>query len=63
MKVYTTREAATALGVSMRRVQQACKHYGLGRWFGRQLVLTDSDIAVIRDRLGRVGRPAQSHNE
>jgi hypothetical protein len=55
MSPYTTREAAATLGVSVRRVQQAAKHYDLGRWFGRQRMLTDSDLAVIRSRLGMAG--------
>jgi len=61
--IYTTKEAATALGVSTRRVQQACKRDGLGRKHGRDLLLTDADMEYIRSRMGRVGRPGINQSD
>ena len=63
MNIYTTTEAATALGVSRRRVQQACSRDGIGRKHGRDLLLTDADVEYIRSRVGMVGRPGINQSD
>ena len=56
---YTTQEAARELGLSRRRVQQAAHALRLGRRErpGHPLMLSGADLAVIRDRIGKRGRP------
>jgi hypothetical protein len=58
MTIYTTSEAAAALGVSPRRVRQAVQRDGLGEKRGRDWLLTEDDIAYLRSRLGKRGRPS-----
>jgi len=57
--IMTTQEVADALGISRRRVQQAAQTYSLGRRErpGHPLMLSAADLAVIRDRIGKRGRP------
>ena len=63
MRIYTTKEAAAALGVSTRRVQQACSRDGIGRKHGRDLLLTDADIEYMRSRRGKVGKPGINQSD
>jgi transposase len=56
---YTTREAAAMLGISRRRVQQAAQYYDLGHRErpGHPRMLSEADLAVIKERIGKRGRP------
>lgn len=55
-------EAATEIGASKRTVTRLCKQHGVGRFVGRQLVLSDDDIARLRGLFaGRAGNPEMQH--
>lgn len=56
---YTTGQVAKMLNRSRRRIQQACERWELGVWIGNWRALTDDDVAVIAERLGKVGRPRE----
>lgn len=57
---YTTGQVARMLNRSRRRIQKACEDYELGIWIGSMRALTDEDVAVIAERLGKVGRPKET---
>jgi len=52
----TTAQIAERLGLSKRRIQQAAAALGMEK-FGRDYAFTDEDIAQIRKRIGKRGRP------
>jgi len=56
---YTTKDAAIKLGMSYAAIYKYVERYGLGTkvGFGRDLFLTDDDLAFIKTRKGQVGRP------
>ena len=57
--MYTTKDAAIKLGMSYAAIYKYVKRYGIGTkvGFGRDLFLTDDDLAFIKTRKGQVGRP------
>jgi hypothetical protein len=56
--LYTTTQAAAILGLSPHSVKSYCLRYpDVGHKVGRDWLLTDGDIAFIRSRLGKRGRP------
>ena len=60
MKGYTTREAAAALGLSRRTVQNWCSKLG-HRPIGRDYVLTEDELEAIRAvKRDAPGRPPKN---
>lgn len=54
-RLYTTAEAAQALGISHSRVQGVAKAMGLGRIVGRVRILSAVDIEAMRRRNTKPG--------
>lgn len=54
--MYTTKEAAAVAGLSTQRVRQAIEAFNLGSKVGRDWILTESDIRVLKSRKGKRGR-------
>ena len=54
-RFYTTQQAASRLGISVRAVQALLARRQLGRKLSRDWRLTEADITALMDR--RVGRP------
>lgn len=50
MKLYSTRDAAKELGISVQRVKQLRDAYKVGQVIGRTLIFTEDDLAVLRNR-------------
>ena len=57
--MYTTKDAAIKLGMSYAAIYKYVERYSIGTkvGFGRDLFLTDDDLAFIKTRKGQVGRP------
>jgi predicted ArsR family transcriptional regulator len=53
----TTTEAARELGLSVEAIRKYLQRYELGEKVGRDWFLDDDDLAFIRERRGRRGRP------
>ena len=53
MDYRNTKQAATILGISERRVTALCKQGRLGRWIGRGWQMTDAELA----RFAGIPRP------
>ena len=60
--MYTTKDAAIKLGMSYAAIYKYVERYGIGTkvGFGRDLFLTDDDLAFIKTRKGQVGRPSRA---
>ena len=59
-KLLTTREAATLLNVSVRRITQFCKSGRLrGQKVGRDWLLTQADVSRFRRIPRPIGRPGK----
>ena len=60
--MYTTKEAAIKLGMSYAAIYKYVERYSIGTkvGFGRDLFLTDDDLAFIKTRKGQVGRPSRA---
>lgn len=58
--LYSTAQAADALGISIARVRQLAAQHGLGSLVGNSLVFTESDIARMRHRADRRTKEARS---
>lgn len=56
MPEYTTTEAAALLQTARRNVQNYAKRHNLPK-FGREYIVTEQDIARMRNELGKPGRP------
>lgn len=56
-RLYTITEAANGLGVCGRTVHHHVAKMGLGKMYGRVILLTTEDIKALRNRNKRVGRP------
>lgn len=54
MPEYTTTKAAAMLGTARRNVQNYAKRHGLKK-FGREYIVTETDIAGMRRELGKPG--------
>ncbi len=50
LAMYSTKEAAVELGLSVPRVTQLRKALGIGRIVGRSVVFTEADIETMRQR-------------
>jgi hypothetical protein len=50
VRLYSTKEAAIEVGVSVQRIKQIRIDLGLGRIVGRSLVFTDADLDRMRQR-------------
>lgn len=62
LQILTTAEAATRLGVSVRRVQQMVKSGQLpADTFGGSLMIRAGDLALVADR--KPGRPPMTDEE
>ena len=48
--LYTVKGAADELGIDKSRVTRAARRRNIGRTFGRQLMFTNADIEVLRNR-------------
>jgi excisionase family DNA binding protein len=59
MKVLTTKDAAAALGISLRQVQTLVKQGKLpARKIGRDYVINESDLRLVKHRpKGRPPKP------
>jgi hypothetical protein len=55
--LHTTRQVADALGLSVQRVKQLAVSLEVGQKVGRDWVFTDADIALMRRRETKPGRP------
>jgi len=60
--MYTTKDAAIKLGMSYAAIYKYVERYSIGTkvGFGRDLFLTDDDLAFIKTRKGQVGRPSRA---
>ena len=60
--MYTTKDAAIKLGMSYAAIYKYVERYGIGTkvGFGRDLFLTNDDLAFIKTRKGQVGRPSRA---
>jgi len=54
----TSSQVAADLGLSLRRIQQACKAFGFEK-IGRDYLLTAEQVRMIAACIGKVGRPAK----
>lgn len=54
MPEYTTTQAAEILQTNRRNVQNYAKRHGLSK-FGREYIITESDIEEMRNELGKPG--------
>ena len=62
MKLLTTKETADKLGVSVRRVQAMITDGSLpASKLGRDYVIKESDLEVVKDR--KPGRPAKEQSK
>lgn len=52
-RLYSTRAAADALGVSIPRVKQLATELGVGKKYGRDWLFTEQDIERMRARPDR----------
>jgi hypothetical protein len=52
---YTTAQAAQVLNLSTNAVAVYCKRYGVGTKHGRDWLLTDNDMQIIKLRMGKRG--------
>lgn len=59
MPEYTTDQAAALLGTDRRNVQNYAKRHSLPK-FGRQYIITKTDIEGMRNELGKPGPKARS---
>ena len=57
MNLYTTKTAASLLGLAADSICTYAKRYGVGTKIGRDWVFNSEDLIVIASRKGRVGRP------
>ena len=57
-RMKTTAQVAKELNLSRRRILQAAQSMGLEK-LGRDYLLTEADIAQIRKRIGKRGRPSK----
>jgi hypothetical protein len=56
--VYTSREVAEKLKLSLRSIQVYAKTYNIGKKFGRDWSFTDADVEIIKEHQARGrGRP------
>lgn len=55
--MMTTKEVAQQLNRSRHRVWQAAQRMGLGRKIAGRYVFTEGEVALMFDRLGKVGTP------
>jgi excisionase family DNA binding protein len=54
---YTTTEAAAKLGIKRETVRGHIKRHNLGTKHGRDIFLSEDEVAFIRERMGLRGRP------
>mgnify|MGYP000882152541 FL=1 len=54
--LYTTQQAADALGLTTGRVRQIARSLRIGQRIGRDWVFTEDDIERIRQRNKKQGR-------
>lgn len=50
MRIYTTKEAAEALGASRQTIYDNCRKHGIGQRHGAAYILTQEDV----DRLDKI---------
>lgn len=56
--IYTTKDVSEMTGLSVSRITQARKAYGLGKKIdGRTYLFCEADIDKIRARIGEIGKP------
>jgi len=56
--LYSTKDAAAAIGASASAVRRICKSHGVGRLLGRDRVLTSADVERLKGLFhGRPGNP------
>jgi len=58
MMYKTTNEVAHELHLSKRRIMQAAQTIGIDK-HGRDYAFTDHDVNMIRQRIGKRGRPGK----
>lgn len=58
-QLVTTDEAAAVLGITRRSVQALANRNQIGWRIGRDWLFRPEDLAALRERVGRVGRPRQ----
>ena len=52
---YTTTQAAKLLGLTPNAIAVYCKRYGVATKHGRDWLLTDNDLQIIKLRMGKRG--------
>lgn len=55
MPTYTTAQAARVLNLSTNAIARYCTRYGVGIKHGRDWLLTDNDLQIIKLRMGKRG--------
>ena len=58
--LFSTAEASQLLAIASRTVRQHAQAHNIGRRIGRDWIFDPRDIELIRDRIGRRGRPRLS---
>lgn len=53
--IHTAPEAALILGLAHSSIRAYCTRYGVGKKIGRDWLLTEEDMAVIRSHMGQQG--------
>jgi hypothetical protein len=53
--VHTTTQAARILELSPHSIRAYCTRYGVGTKHGRDWLLTDNDLQIIKLRMGKRG--------
>jgi predicted transcriptional regulator len=55
LTTYTTHTAAALLGLTPNAIARYCTRYGVGSKHGRDWLLTDDDLQIIKLRMGKRG--------
>lgn len=62
-QLVTTDEATDLLGITRRSVQALARRHDIGWRIGRDWLFRPEDIAALRERVGRVGRPPRDDEQ
>jgi len=60
MKLYSTSEIANILNLTPGRIRQISIELNIGKKIGRDRIFSDDDLAALRTRNTKTGRPPGS---
>ena len=61
MPIYTTAQAAQILNLSPNAIARYCTRYKVGTKHGRDWLLTNNDLQIIKLRMGKRGPKPKHH--